>query len=135
MTDLQRSALEEVLALHATFTLWLGQGDGDLTHLDAAMAPSFQMIGPNGSMLARADVLAALRVERGRRGKDFRIEIHGARAFAVGREHVLVVYIEKQTDAHSTTSRRSSALFVASACAPKGVAWLHLQETWLTQAP
>jgi hypothetical protein len=79
----------------------------------------------------RAGVLASLRAAGGRRGKAFSIAIEDAQARDLGGQHVLATYVERQQDASSRTARRSSALFYGSAAAPRGVAWLHLHETWI----
>jgi hypothetical protein len=134
MTDLEQAALREIEALHARFARWLGQGVGDLSHAEATLAPSFRMITPDGALRDRDAVIALLRQARGRFGSDFSIEIDEAAARAIGDDHVLASYVERQQRAGIVNTRRSSALFHADPAAPCGVVWLHLQETWIMPA-
>lgn len=133
--ELAARAIDEVVELHRFFEAWLGHaGTGDIARLEAALAPGFEMIVPSGALFARAAVIAMVAGGRGRKGSEtrpFTIRIDDATAVALGPEHCLVRYIERQDGPDGPTARWSSALFRADAAAPCGVVWLHLQETWL----
>ena len=131
MSGLPQAVRQEILDLHALFARWLGPGDGDLGDVGAVLAPDFQLIAPDGRTLTRDLVLQDLAAAVGGHGRSFAIEITDLSTLPVGPDHVLAVYVERQTLPERTTSRRSSALFRQDAGAPRGVVWLHLHETWL----
>jgi hypothetical protein len=126
------AALREVVELHDVFTGWLGRGEGTLDRVAAALAADFHMVDPIGRLLDRAAVMAIVGDAMGRMGPDFRIEIKGAEAAAIGTEHVLLTYIERQHQGAKVTARRSSALLRTDEHAPLALAWIHLQETWIS---
>ena len=66
-----------------------------------------------------------------RAGEPFAIRIVRPKIRLVRRGLALATYEERQRCAGAITRRRSSALFAPAATAPGGVAWLHLQETWI----
>jgi hypothetical protein len=129
-------AWREVVALHAFFERWFrSAGEApDFTECERALGPDFSMIGPDGEMHGRDVVIERLRRARGAYPADFRIEVLDPATIWTREEAVLLEYTERQYRDSRTDARRSTALFLASAAAPRGVEWRHLQETW-TEAP
>lgn len=124
------AALREVVELHDVFTAWLGSGEGTLDRVEAVLADEFRMIDPAGRLLDRTAVMTIIGDARGRMGQGFRIEIEAAEAAAVGADHVLLTYVERQHQGATTTARRSTAILRTQERAPSGLVWVHLQETW-----
>ena len=134
--DIAGVAWQEVVALHAFFQSWFRSGGEapDFTECERALGPDFSMIGPDGQMHGRDAIIERLRRARGAYPADFRIEVHHPAAIWTRGEAVLLEYTERQYRDGRTDARRSTALFLANAAAPRGVEWRHLQETWL-EAP
>jgi hypothetical protein len=126
-------AWQEVVALHAFFETWLRESESvmDFSEVEAAIAKGFWMISPDGKMDEREAVLTWIRDARGSRGPDFTIVALDPRAIWASDAAVLLEYTEQQYRDGRTTRRRSTALFLASPAAPRGVEWRHLQETWM----
>ncbi len=130
MTDPAARCAEEIVALHRVFEATLGApGTDDAGRYEAAFAPGFTMVMPNGHRLERAEVLAFLRGARGLRGAGFRIAIEDLAPLHVAPPLVLMHYVERQWVGGAETARRASALFDVSGGAPR---WLFVQETWIT---
>lgn len=125
-------ALAEVRELHRFLAAWLGAGAaGEIGRLEAALAPGFRMVSPQGALLGRDQVVAAVTAGRGSRGATFAIAIEEAEARGLGPGLCLVTYVERQEGPDGVTARRSSALLADTPGAPNGVRWLHLHETWI----
>jgi hypothetical protein len=135
-TPIAEMAWREVVALHAFFESWFRSGGEapDFTECECALGPDFSMIGPDGEMHGRDAVIERLRQARGAYPADFRIEVRDSGVIWTHGEAVLLEYTERQYRDGRTDARRSTALFLASAAAPRGVEWRHLQETWI-EAP
>ncbi|MEI7768586.1 MAG: hypothetical protein WCI67_01295 [Chloroflexales bacterium] len=124
----------EIAELHAFFVAWLG---GDLPHNEATfarcagtMADSFAIIGPDGRLTERADLLAALYAAHGSR-PGLRIWIERPLLRRRDGPLTLVTYEEWQTEGGRTSGRASTALFRDDPAAPHRLAWAHVHETWL----
>jgi hypothetical protein len=131
--SIAESACEEVRALHAFFVAWFGGGAGapaDFSACEAALAPDFRMVTPDGEIHDCAAVLDRIKVARGSAAGDFRIDIIEPHAVWQSADAALLGYVERQYRGGRTTSRQSTALFTADSAAPRGVVWRHLQETW-----
>jgi len=129
VTDPATLCAAEIIALHEVFQATLGaSGADDAGRYEAAFAPGFTMVMPNGRRLERAEVLAFLRGARGVRGAGFRIAIEDATPLHIALPLVLMQYIERQWVGGAETTRRASALFDVSGDAPR---WLFVQETWM----
>jgi hypothetical protein len=115
----------EVVALHDAFTAWLGAGAGAFGPIEAALAPGFAMVPPDGQLHDRAAVLARLRSARGLRGAQFRIAIENAAILHAQGDMALVRYVERQWAPDS--ARRAVALLRWQNDAWR---WLWVQETW-----
>ena len=131
---LVRAAVAETETLHAFFEAWLGSNPpapGAFARVEAALAPTFTLIGPEGSRDSRAAIIAALQADRGARGPDFRIRVEAPEPIALEPPVVVLAYRERQWRAGEETLRQSTAVFRADGEAPNGVRWLTLQETWV----
>jgi hypothetical protein len=134
---LVRAAAQEVTDLHVFFESWLGgtsaNDDAAFIRLEAALAPSFTMVTPEGRRLARPDVLGWLQQAHGakREPGPFRIAIRDVEILHVEPPLVAIGYIEEQVQGATRSIRRSTALFREDPQAPQGVRWLALQETWI----
>jgi hypothetical protein len=138
MTDerLAEAALAEIAALHRFFVAWFTghcpKSREAFARVADALAPDFVQIDPAGRERRRGPLLAAFRGAHGSRaGEPFAIRIVRPKIHLVRRGLALATYEERQQSGGATTRRRSSALFAPAAAAPGGVAWLHLQETWI----
>jgi len=138
MTDerLAAAALAEIAALHRFFVAWFTgrcpKSRASFARVADALAADFVQIDPAGRERRRGPLLAALSAAHGSRaGEPFAIRIVRPRIRLVRRGLALATYEERQRSGGATTRRRSSALFAPAASAPGGVAWLHLQETWI----
>lgn len=132
--DLAQRAIDEVRELHAFFVAWFRVGDGpppDFARCDAALAPDFRMVTPDGRVHERAAVIDRLRAARGTAAADFAIDILQPAVAWMRADAVLLEFIERQYRAGRTTSRRSTGLFTDRPGAPNGIVWRHLQETWV----
>lgn len=134
MTDAAAASAEEIVALHRVFEAVLGApGQDDGGRFEAAFAPGFAMVMPNGRRLDRAGVLDFLRQARGVRGPGFRIAIEDIAVLHAAPPLMLMHYVERQWLAGGVeTARRAAALFRME---PAGPRWLFVQETWITPPP
>ena len=139
---LAAAAVREVVELHEFFGDWLrpdGKPAFGLDRLVQVLADGFRLITPDGRILERNAVIGWIDTARGSRATDFRIEVSDMRPVWQSSEAVLLDYVETQYGLGKTTRRQSSALMAAALtsgapAAPLGVAWVHLQETWLQSA-
>jgi hypothetical protein len=125
----------EIVELHDFFQGWLG---GALPATDAAyarlvdtMAEEFAIVGPDGALTRRPELLARLRAAHGSRpGWTMWIERAELRSRSGGL--TIATYEEWQRQASgAVTARISSVVFRDQPGAPNGLAWLHVHETWL----
>lgn len=126
---------QEVVALHVVIEQWL---TGDLPDTDEAyspfsdaMADSFEIVSPTGVRSDRATIVASLRSAHGVQQEGFSIAIKNLRTRSLASGFALVTYEEWQTAGDRTTARFSSVWLREDSNTPRGIAWLHLQETWL----
>ncbi|MGG5818813.1 hypothetical protein [Falsiroseomonas sp. HW251] len=133
MTEAEACATE-IVSLHRVFEAVLGApADDGTARFEAAFAPGFAMVMPNGRRLDRAEVLAFLRDARGVRGSGFRIAVEDVAVLHEALPLVLMHYIERQWLAGGVeTARRAAALFRVE---PSGPRWLFVQETWISPPP
>jgi hypothetical protein len=127
-------AVREARELHAFFVAWFRAdtaGSVDFARCEAALAPDFRMIAPDGSASGRAAVIARLRALRATAPGDFAIAILEPRAVWAADDAVLLEFVEQQYRGGRETRRRSTGLFTSAPDAPNGVVWRHLQETWI----
>ncbi len=132
---LAEAARREVVDLHAVFEAWLG-GTGPATdaafaRIEAALAPSFTMVGPDGVARPREAAIALLRAAHGAKGRQgpFRIAVADLEVLHLEPPLVALGYVEDQHMGEARNLRRSTALFRASDGSPNRVEWLILHET------
>lgn len=137
MSALVACAQREVVDRHAFFANWFtGRADeGAMRETEAAFAPTMVMIAPDGSILSRAEVIAAIAGARGRSADGFSIEVDAFSVLYEGESAVLIAYRERQFGAGARSPRRSTALFTPSAGAVNGVVWRHVHETFIADSP
>lgn len=133
--SLEELARTEVLALHEFFVAWFRRGgpDIDFRLCEAAFAPDFRMVTPDGFVRDRPAIVEMVRRARGTLPEDFAIVISEIGPLWQRGDAILLGYVEQQYRNPSTTRRRSTALFTGEPAAPRGVVWQYLQETWLTK--
>ena len=129
--DLAELAAREVVALHEFFVAWFRPGPApDFRACEGAFHPDFQMVTPDGRLLGRSEIIQGIQASRGRLAASLTIDILDIRTLWQEGDAVLLAYIEQQYREGRTTRRRSSALLLRAASAPRGILWRHLQETW-----
>ena len=131
--DLIARAQAEVVNRHHFFVEWFTgrAGEAELETSLRAFAPDMVMIEPDANTIGRDEVVAMVTGARGKRPANFEIRVELISARLVGSDIVAVVYDEHQVIDGERSARRSSAVFSADPDAPEGVAWRHLQETWI----
>ena len=138
--ELAAAALTEIVELHRFFAIWfLGRcanSRAAFARVTDALAPGFVRIDPAGRLQGRAAVLSALDAAHGcYAGEAFAIRVLRPRVSLIQPGLVLAIYEERQRRGGALTRRRASALLAQAPAAPRGVAWLHLQETWIDVSP
>lgn len=132
------AAAREIEELHAVFAAWLGDAGrrdaGLFARIEAALAPDFAMVVPDGRRLARAKVLAALAAGEGAHGPGFAIRIENVALVAEAPGLVAAIYDEVQSGMTGPSHRRSTALFRAAPDGPNGLRWAAVHETWIAGA-
>ena len=125
----------EINALHEFFVAWF---DGsvprrELSRLERALAPEFEMVTTEGERVDHAALVDGLAESYGRaEGEPFDIEVRDVEALGLFEDHAVVRYEEWQRRGEDGESGRvSTALFRADADAPEGVLWVTLHETAL----
>lgn len=130
--SIAESASREVHELHGFFVGWFrgAAGEADFAACEAALAPDFRVVAPDGGVQDRATLIDRLKAARGSVSADFRIEIPELLVAWQTADAALIEYVERQYRDCRMTDRRSTALFTRHPAAPRGVVWRHLQETW-----
>lgn len=136
--SLEDRCREEVLDLHQFFADWfnaeLANDETTFERLTQALAEDFEIIGPDGRLTTRRDLLPILaRSHGGRQELDFSIEIKRPKARKISDELCLVTYEEWQSSNQGNRAWRSTALLRRQDDAPGGVVWLHVHETYLPE--
>lgn len=137
IVGIERDCEAEIVALHRFFTDWfrgtLPDTDAAWSRVEKVLSPQFTLISPEGRILGREALLAAVRAQHASRvpPEVFEIRIRGFECRAVGAKIALATYEEWQRRAGETVGRRSTAVFERDAAAPHGLCWLHVHETWL----
>lgn len=122
--------------LHEFFVEWYvgTAGPAEFDRLEGALAPTFEMVTPDGTCHDRAAVLRMVResFDRDDPGR-FDIEIRNVEVVREMGAHATVRYEEWQTREGRESGRISTVLFRADEAAPCGLSWLDLHETWLEE--
>jgi hypothetical protein len=127
-------AIRECVELHEFFRAWLSPHNGsklDPARFERAFDPDFRLVGPDGGVRDRAAIVGWLHDLKEGRGADFRMEVSDFRPVWQQGDAILLEYVETQYLQGKTTQRQSTALLKRAPDAPSGIAWVHLQETWL----
>lgn len=128
---------DEVVELHRFFQDWyrgtIDAGGEAFARMSDVLAEGFHLIGPDGALVGRGEILAAVRGAHGSRGSEFTIRTGECRFRAGGRGLGVVTYEEWHEEGHSRRGRISTAVFQDRADAPNGVEWVHVHETWLPE--
>lgn len=128
---------DEIEALHQFFVEWYtGDADeNDFAKVEEALAPSFEIVSPDGTVHDVDAITAAIREAFGTHEPgSFDIEIRNVEIVEQFDEVTAVRYEEWQEDAGETTGRLSTALFGPardSTSEQQQYEWRYLQETWL----
>ena len=131
-----------VRELHALFQSWFrGEGPPDaMARFERSLDPALRMVIPAGEVLERGPLLELLQNNEAQRAADHvvstRAEVTVQRGtFGDGIEWALVLYEEWAGPADAMRGRQSSVLLKADPQAVAGWRWLHVHETWLSEAP
>lgn len=131
-------ARAEIEALHRFIEGWLGgtlpRAADAFAPFGRAMAPSFVIVGPGGVATDRAALLAGFEAAHGAQANispPFAVRIEDVRLRQALGDRAMLTYEEWQEHAGGLTGRLSSVLLGRADDAPRGLAWLHLHETWL----
>ncbi len=134
-TAFEKRCHEEVVALHVMIEAWLTgrlpNTDEAFARFSDAMAQDFEIISPTGRRSDRDTIIASFRAAHGARAEDFSVAVRNVRTRLLQPELALLTYEEWQFFERGETARFSSVLFRDDPDKPGGVAWVHLQETWL----
>lgn len=125
-------AVQEVRERHDFFADWFA-GRLDAAQLDQAMhgfTAGFTHVGPDGVETDRPALEAMLRSRHATKPAEFEIVIESPRVLIERDGLAVVSYVEIQADVEPP-ARISTAVFEVDDRAPLGVAWRHVQETWL----
>lgn len=130
----EASSVEEIERLHACFVEWY-RSEGDRSTFDriaAALAPEFEMVVPDGSIVDREAVLESIESAEGSyRDSSFDITIESPEPILVDDDRAVVRYIEHQEQPDEENRRISTAVLAADSSGPDGIVWLAVHETWI----
>lgn len=118
----------EVVRLHRFFDAWYNGKKGlRIGEFGDAMDPLFTIVGPDGHVIDRETIIAAVENSFGKGGVRIAVE-----SFAVieGDGYVVCRYDEVQTTPSGSTTRLSTAVMEPDNEAPGGYRWLTVHETW-----
>lgn len=118
----------EVIRLHRFFDAWYEGKDGlRIEEFADAMDPLFTIVTPDGRVLGREAIIAAVQAAFGSGGVGISVE-----NFAVVERDGYVVcrYDEVHETDGGTTTRLSTAVMEPHGEAPGGYRWVAVHETW-----
>ena len=126
---------QEVVELHDMIEAWLAGSipntDEAYQRFSDAMAGDFEIISPLGKRSDRDAIISLLRTAHGSREAPFSVAIKNLRTRLLSPPLALLTYEEWQYEKGKATARLSTVLLRDDPSRPGGVAWVHLQETWL----
>ena len=130
---MQRNCLNEVNELHKFFQDWFTAAVPDTDEaygrFSQTIGDDFHIIGPNGMLTNRENILVGLRAAHN--AGPFEIWIENASAREVVDGLWLALYEEWQIREGVKTARQSTALFRPNPSTPNGLEWVHVHETWI----
>jgi len=122
----------EIEALHDFFAAWYTGETTDFGRLEAALAPAFEMVSPDGERLGREAIVDAIREKEAAYAPGaFAIDIRNVELLDRDDGYAVVRYEEWQTTPDGENGRLSTVLFHADGDAPGGLSWVTVHETWL----
>ncbi len=128
----------EIEELHRFFEGWftgqLTKTPSVLARLTTALADEFEIIHPGGQVTSRDALLKVIEEAHASQAGSYEIWIDKIRVRKLGNDVYFAVYEEWQRIEGTARGRLSTALFRVQPETPLGVAWVHLQETWLPQS-
>lgn len=126
---------DEIARLHVTIEAWMAGSipdtDDAYASFSEAMADDFEIISPSGRRSNQKQIVAAFRAAHGSRTREFSIAVRNIRTRLLSPPLALLTYEEWQYEGGDATARFSSVLLRDDPARPGGIAWVHLQETWL----
>ncbi len=134
-TPTREACWREIEELHAFFVAWYTGQAEDFERMEAAIAPDFEMVTPDGDRLDRGAVLGTVRAGRGKHDPGtFDIEIRNVDLLEAGDGYAVARYEEWQTAPDGGDGRLSTVVFRPNEDAPGGLAWVTVHETWLDRS-
>lgn len=124
---------KEIVELHEHFEAYFLGTIDSLDRVDAALAPTFTMAGPDGSVADRDQVMAALKAGHAHT-QSLTISITDAELLAESGDLVVATYIEGHALASGSNHRRTTVVFQRADSAPNGLQWTRAQETWVDRS-
>jgi hypothetical protein len=120
--------IDEVIRLHSFFDAWYnGQESLTMDEFADAMDRQFTIVGPDGRVVSRDAIIAAVRDGFASGGVGIRVENFDV----VERDGYSVCrYDEVHTSGEGTTTRISTAVLEPDTEAPGGFRWMSVHETW-----
>lgn len=128
--ELKDAVRHEIVGLHVEFERWFRGVSQSLEPVEAALAPGFTIVSPQGSVVDRPTLMAAL--QGSERPREIAIRIEDVVVRRDSPESVLATYTEWHDLPAFTTTRQSSVLFSRT---ESGLQWEHVHETWRTPPP
>ena len=136
-SDLANRVEREAVELHDFLEDWfcarLPKTEAGFARFDEAIGEDFVIVAPDGSLLGRKAIVAAVYGDHGRWADDETadIDVRNVKLHHTLGEITVATYEEWQTTADGTVTRLSSIVFTEDETAPLGLSWLHLHEVWL----
>ncbi len=129
--DMNEQCQIEIVELHQFFVGWFhGRSDEHgLERFANVLAPEFQIISPRGVVNTKDEVLASFSQAQGQI-PDMKIWIENIACRMARDDLAVMTYEEWQATGEETTCRLATAIFVPAPDVFRGVAWLHVHETW-----
>lgn len=122
----------EIEALHEFFVEWYTGATAEFGRVEAALAPSFEIVSPDGATLDRERILERVREKHDTYAPgEFDIDIRNLTPVERGEGYAVVRYEEWQTTPEGETSRVSTVVFSTDERAPGRLSWVTVHETWL----
>jgi len=122
----------EIERLHDFFVAYYTGETADISPMEAALAPDFEMVSPGGDVLDREEVIELVRSKRnGYDSGEFDIAIYGVELLDSAQTHAVARYEEHQTGPDGDDARVSTVLFRTDKDTPAGRSWVTVHETWL----
>lgn len=121
----------EIERLHDAFvSLYTGESD-EMSPVEDALAPDFEMVAPSGDVLGREAVLTMIREKVGSYAPGtFGIDIRNVAVVESAGGVTVCRYEEWQTTPDDETGRMSTVVFRSESGTPGGLSWVSVHETW-----